>query len=474
MIAAATALGAGALTDAVRAEPARQSRSANDRLGVAIVGVRGRGQSHINAFAGRQDTHVLYLCDPDEQIGRQRAAALAKQQDHQAQWVPDMRTVLEDPSVDVVSIATPHHWHALAAIWAMQAGKDVYVEKPVSHNFNEGRRMVQVARKYQRVCQYGCNIRSMKATRDAMKYLQEGQLGKVLVGRAINYGPRSPIGPKGRYDVPAHINYDLWLGPAPQAPLTRRRFHYDWHWQWPYGNGDLGNVGVHRIDIVRWGMALNRMCKNVFCYGERFRYNDAGQTPNTLVAVYDFGDQVIVSEDRNLRTGERYKNARIALFEATEGYLVMNEYFRGVAFDKDATPLAKFEGAHEDHFDNFLTAVRSRDVKDLRADILDGHLSSGLCHLATVSYQLGELVSGNEAQERLAGMKSGDNLVDTFERTRLHLKDNKVDLNRTKLRLGPSLDFDPANELFINHSQANTLLTRDYRRPFVVPNADQI
>ena len=472
MIAAVAAFSVGPARRALGDEET-QSTSPNERLGVAVVGVRGRGQSHLRAFAERRDTEVIYVCDPDKAIGAQRVEAVAQRQGRRPQFVADMRTVFDDKRVDIVSIATPNHWHALASIWAMQADKDVYVEKPVSHNVAEGRRMVQVTRRRGRICQTGCQIRSMKAMRDAIQYLHDGKLGEVTLGRALTFKARGSIGPVGRYDVPTHIDYNLWLGPAPRAPLTRPRFHYDWHWQWAYGNGDFGNVGIHRVDLARWGLRLNTLANSVISYGGRFGYEDAGQTPNTQVTLFDFGNKAIVSEVRNLESPQ-YKDARIVIFEGSEGYLLMNQYDRGVAFDTSGKAVAHFDGDFEDHFANFVAAVRSRKPQELRAEILEGHLSSGLCHLGNISHRLGRPASVKEIRGRLESVQSAENVLDTFDRTCRHLADHNIDLDRTPLHLGPLLAFDPRSETFVDSPQANELLTRQYRGPFVVPEADEI
>ena len=296
MIAAAAAAVAASGPRDLLGEELPPSRSAIEQLGVAVVGVRGRGNSHIGFFAGRRDTRVLYVCDVDREIGWTRAKQVARRQGGLAPaFEEDMRRVLDDPRVDIVSIATPNHWHALGAIWSMQAGKDVYVEKPVSHNVQEGRRMVEAARRYQRICQSGMQARSSPAMISAMEYMRAGQIGQVALARAICYKHRTPIETASVCPIPEHINYDLWLGPAAAAPLTRRRFHHDWHWQWPYGNGDAGYQGVHQLDLCRWGLQLPAISQAVVSYGGRFAL-DAAEMTNTQVMLHDFGSKSIVFE----------------------------------------------------------------------------------------------------------------------------------------------------------------------------------
>lgn len=452
-------------------------KSANDKIGVAVVGVNSRGNSHIGAFTdNRNNTEILAICDIDASIGGKRSEEIGKRQGGKVPTVvEDVRKLLEDPRIDIVSIATPNHWHSLGAIWAMQAGKDVYVEKPVSHNVSEGRRCVEAARKYNRICQTGTQSRSNPGMIEAIEYVQSGKIGEVKLARGLCYKRRKEIGPKGVYPVPANVNYDLWLGPAPIAPLTRKQFHYDWHWQWAYGNGDLGNQGIHQMDLARWGLGQNALPQGVMSYGGRFGYEDAGETANTQVVICDYGPKSLVFEVRGLET-KPFKGAGVGvIWEGTDGYVVMTSYAEGAAFDKEGNKVKEFKG-EGDHFGNFLKAVRSRKIKDLNADIEEGHLSSALCHLGNISYRLGEEVSVADAVDKLASVKTTDNAKETFERTTAHLKDNKVDLNAIKMGLGRILTIDPKNEVFTGSDvdAANAMLTREYRAPFVVPDAGKV
>lgn len=474
MIAATAAVGGAGISSAWAAEStSKESTSPAEKLGVAIVGVNGRGTSHMAAFAGRKDTEVLYIVDADEKVGRKRADEVARKQGRAPKFVQDMREAMADKSVDIVSTATPNHWHALVAIWGMQHGKDVYVEKPVSHNVSEGRRIVETARKYNKICQTGTQSRSTKGMIEAVKFLQDGKIGTVKVARGLCYKPRKSIGPKGKYPVPAEVNFDLWSGPAPLAETTRPKFHYDWHWQWLYGNGDLGNQGIHQMDIARWGLGVNLVSSGVFSYGGRLGYEDAGETANTQVVVHDYGDKSLVFEVRGLDT-PAYKGARVGnIFEGTDGYLMMSSYEAGAAFDKDGNKIAEFKGGG-DHFGNFLDAVRSRKHTDLHADILEGHLSSALCHLGNISYRLGKQVSLADARERVKDIKTQDNAVDTFNRMAEHLEANGLKLDQVQLQLGQALTLDPGKETFVDNSTADAMLTREYRAPFVVPAAGAV
>jgi len=302
MLATAAALAAGPVSSVLADDKSQAVKSPNERLRVAVIGVRGRGGSHINAYAGGSQTEITYVCDADTNVGNSRADAIAKKQSFRPKVVTDMRQVFDDPNVDIVTTATPNHWHALCAIWAMQAGKDVYLEKPVSHNVSEGRRIVEAARKYNRICQTGTQSRSNPGMQEAIQYILDGNLGEVKVARGLCYKRRKSIGARGQYSIPDGVDYDLWSGPAPILPLTRPQLHYDWHWQWAYGNGDLGNQGIHQMDIGRWGLQVNDIGQGVLSYGGRYGYEDAGDTANTQDCVHDYGDKNIIIEVRDLET----------------------------------------------------------------------------------------------------------------------------------------------------------------------------
>jgi predicted dehydrogenase len=327
MLATAAALAAKSAAPTYAQEPT--SQSPNERIGVAVMGVNSRGGSHVEAYnagAGR-NTEILHVCDVDSNVGASKAGQIAGMQGGRRPKVTeDIRKVLEDKAVDIVTIATPNHWHSLAAIWAVQAGKNVYCEKPVSHHVSEGRRAVEAALKYNKVVQTGTQCRSNPGMKDAMAFLHSGALGDVKVARGLCYKRRKSIGPKGDYPVPANVNYDLWCGPAPMGKVTRERFHYDWHWQWDYGNGDLGNQGIHQMDLCRWALQAPAVSQGVFSYGGRFGYEDAGETANTQIVMHDYGDKSLVFEVRGLET-PKLKNVDVGIIiECTKGYLVMTSY----------------------------------------------------------------------------------------------------------------------------------------------------
>lgn len=441
----------------------QQTRDVSDQLRIACIGVRGQGRSHVSGYAGKHNCIVAVICDADEAVIGPGMTSAEKAQGKAPQYVKDFRKVLDDKSIDAVSIATPNHWHALMAIMAMQAGKDVYVEKPVSHNVWEGHQIVEAARKYNKICQTGTQSRSMTGMRQAIDYVRGGKIGKVSVARGLCYKPRGSIGKVTEATTPpATLDYDLWCGPAPKKPLMRKNLHYDWHWVWDTGNGDLGNQGIHEMDKARWGLGKSEMPKSVTSLGGRFGYVDDGETANTQICVFDYGDSQLIFEVRGLDTKE-YMGSKVGnIFHGSEGYVVCPNYFSGVAYNPKGDVVEKFNGSG-DHFGNFIQAVRSRKKEQLNADIQEGHLSSALCHLGNISYRLGKL----EATDG----KTLDNkdAAETLERMTQHLKERNINLLETKVRVGPKLTIDAKTETFVGNKDADVLLRREYRKPFEVP-----
>ncbi len=475
-----------------------QAKSPNEKLLCAVIGCRGRGGSHISAFSGRKDCQIAYIVDVDEKVGQNCCNSIEKRTGRRPKWVKDMRRVFDDKSVDIVGTATPNHWHALCGVWAMQAGKDVYIEKPISHDIPEGAALVAAAKKYRRICQVGTQCRSNPALQNAMKFIAEGGIGEVNFARGLCYKRRKSIGALGNYPIPDEVDFSLWSGPAPYTTpkLTRSRFHYDWHWQRLYGNGDSGNQGPHQTDIARWGLGINRHPNSVIAYGGRLGYQaerndpdyvDAGDTANTEIAIYDYGYKCMVFETRGLSVDnsadieistmfDSTKGNRIGvIFYGTEGYLVQKSYTHCMVFDLKGKMVKEFRGGG-DHYDNFVRAVRSRRTKDLNSDAFQGHLSAALAHLANISYYLGEdnKVSVGEAKTVLEKVKSRDHNIETLNRTVRHFKDNGVDLDKYPMSMGPLLQFDPKREVFTNSAAANKILNREYRRPFVCPTPDRV
>ena len=469
---AAAALAAAAVPSLVHSEDKPAGKPSNT-VRVAIIGCRIRGKAHAGELAKIPGCEIVYVCDPDTQLSAELATIVEKQQGGRApKQVQDMRRVFDDKSVDAVFVCTPNHWHALAAIWAMQAGKDVYVEKPVSHNISEGRRIVQVARKTNRICQGGTQNRSNMALAEAIDYMKAGKLGDVKLARSIIYGGRGSIGPKGKYEPPKNVDYNLFMGPAPLSPLTRKNLHYDWHWDWQTGNGELGNNNIHSIDICRWGLGLTGLGQSTISYGGRFGYVDAGETPNTQVCVFDFGDKTIISETRGLKT-EPFRQGFTGgwLFHGPEGSIAGNSLF-----DKEGKLVSTFTSKRksESHFANFIGAVRSRKREDLNAEILEGHQSTALCHAGNISWRLGTKATPAEVRTQMEKLKAGTNAAEVLDRTLKHLDDNKVNFETTEMVLGALLIPVKDREEFQNNAKANALLTREYRKPFVVPAESDI
>jgi len=412
--------------------PAHGVTGANEKIRVACVGINSRGYGHVKAFVKLKDkgVDVPALCDVDRNVLAGRASQLGKMRGAEPDTHVDIRKLLEDKSIDAISIATTNHWHALATIWACQAGKDVYVEKPVSWCIREGRKMVEAARKYERIVQVGHQRRSQPEIRKAAEQIRAGIIGDVYMARSLLFKRRDSIGVKSPTAPPKHVDFDLWLGPAQKVPYHANLVHYNWHWFWDFGNGDIGNSGVHRLDLAR--MTLNKTLPvKVSSMGGRYGYKDQAETPNTQVATWTFDDGTLLVCDVRGRYTNGEPNIGGNLYYGSQGYLAGTEAsfgFGGQAYggrDESDVKLKPVGGRGEsDHFENFINAMRSREVDDLNCDILEGHLSAVLFHMANVSY-----------------------------------------------RLGRTLSFDPKTETFIGDGaeQANQYLTRDYRKPFVVP-----
>lgn len=453
--------------------PATQRvRGANEDIRFAVVGFGGRGGDHINGLRQLKGTRLVALCDADRTI-LDREVKKAADRGEQVQGYVDYRELLANPDIDVVSIATPNHWHALGAIWAVQAGKDVYLEKPVSHNVWEGRQIVVAARKYGRIVQTGTQSRSSHGMRDAIAWAQAGNLGRILRARGLCYKRRASIGKvDGPQPIPPNIDYNLWCGPAPMDPLTRKRLHYDWHWVWPTGNGDLGNQGIHQMDIARWVLGEPALSPRVISVGGRVGYIDDGTTPNTQIVFHDYPNAPLIFEVRGLPASttndkmDNYRGAGVGVVVDLEGgRMVIPDYNSARFYDLNGAEVKKFSGSNN-HYANFLDAVRSRKVSDLNADILEGHLSSALCHTGNISYLLGKEMAPAEIRE---AVRSNADLAEAFGRMEEHMGANAVDFTKTPVRLGPSLRMNPKSERFSGNKAANRLLTREYRKPFVVP-----
>jgi predicted dehydrogenase len=433
---------------------------ANERINVAVIGIRNQGSVHINAWCNLKDSHnvrLKTLCDTDEQFFDSRSKIVIDKTGAKPLTEWDMHKVLDDKEIDAVSVVTPNHWHALATIWACQAGKHVYVEKPAMHNIWEGRKMVEAARKYNRRVQVGLNNRSINNVMEAIKLLHEGGIGEVYMARGLCYKPRDSFGIAEESVPPATLHYDRWLGPAPYRPYSEKRGHYNWHWYWDTGNGDIGNTGPHQFDIARWGLNKNEHPVSVYSAGGiyGFRHDESSQkTPGVLVygGVEAFGHDKTSQETPNTQTSVlkysdgkmlefevrgRYTNAESSLglevgnmFYGSEGYLELKNGGTWKAFrEREKEPFAgSKEGESKqdgtEHYANFIDAIRSGKDQTLHCDINEGFYSSALPLLANISYRLG----------------------------------------------GRELKFMDQYEKFDNDPAANIMLSTIYRPPYIVPN----
>jgi len=453
------------------AVPHTRVRGANSDIRLAVVGIGGQGANHINWFRNIPGVRVVAICDADKNFVAREQKKFTDRNE-KVDTYTDCRKLLEDKNIDVVTTATPNHWHALVTVWACQAGKDVYVEKPVCHNIWEGRQMVAAARKYNRIVQSGTQRRSDVGLREAIDYVNQGQLGKVRLVRGFVYGLRKSLGKvETPPPVPASVDYDLWCGPAPMTPLRRKNLHYDWHWVWPTGDGDFGNNGIHYMDICRWITGHNELAPRVLSVGGRLGYVDDGETPNTQIVFYDYKPVPILFELRNLprvkgaSEVDHYRGIRYGVIvDCEDGYLA-----GGWAYDKSGQRIKQFrltEG--QGHHQNFIDAVRSRKVSDLTADIREGYLSSALCHMGNISHRLGQEAS---REEIVAGFQGNPDLGESFERFQEHLLVNGVDVQQTPRIGGPWLTMDPPTERFTGTlaEEANRLARGTYREPFVIP-----
>jgi len=414
--------------------------AANDRVRIAVMGVNGRGRAHVSAYAGMDHVEVATVCDIDENVTADCLRWIAQDlgiPEPKTEW--DFRKVLEDDTIDAISIATPNHLHSLMSIWGCEAGKDVYIEKPLSHNIWEGRQLVKTAEKHNRIVQHGTQSRCSPAIREGVKQIREGLIGEVYMGKGLCYKWRDTIGLREEEPVPAGVHYDLWIGPAPEKPFTRNRFHYNWHWQWDYGNGDIGNTGVHQMDVLRLALDVGLPVR-VSSMGGHFMFEDDQETPNTQLASFwypaksgkDDKGILMVFEVRHWisnyegNIGEPPNNNVGSIVYGSEGYMTFdaNSYRTFLGRNREPGPSATGEGSP---FENFVACVRSRKREDLLCDVAEGHLSSALCHMANTAY-----------------------------------------------RLRRTLEFDPAKEEYIGDAEANQMLSRAYRKPYVVPGGEAV
>lgn len=487
--AAAAAVGA-----AFSARSRAQVSGANSAIRLAIAGLNGRGKELAVAFPAIPGVRVVALCDCDTAI-LDRELAAARARGHSPDRVVDYRDLLPRSDIDAIAIATPNHQHAMQSIWAMQAGKDVLHEKPVHHSLWEGAQLLAAAKQHRRIVQVNTQNRSSVAIAEALAWLQAGHLGKVTCVRGLVYKRRLSIGKvPAAVAPPPTVNYDFFQGPAPLAPLRRTNFHYDWHWQWETGNGDMVAQGNHQLDVGRRLLGDPGHPTRVFTVGGRFGYDDDGQTPNTFLIHYDYGAVPFIFEVRGLparpdalsgnTAGKGGLGSAAQLAASMDQFLGLNvgnvahcegghlaipaaNYSLAQAFDRAGRLIKEFKGAGNHHA-NFIDAMRSRRESDLNCPLLQGHRSSALVHLANLSYRTGRAMKPGDIRDQLAGRNQ---LAEPFGRFTEHLAANRIDLTRTPATHGAPLTFDAATETFIgeNSAAANALRRRDYRAPWIVP-----
>ena len=405
----------------------QKARGANDRIRISVFGMNGRGNNHVQEFMKIKNVEVVNLCDPDLDILSKRKGEFKQKYNKEIATEQNMFKVLEDKTIDVISLATPNHWHALQTVYACQAGKDVYVEKPATHNIAEGKKIIEASYKYDRIVQHGVQLRSAPAIREAIQHLRDGVIGNVYMARGLVFRWRPDIGIKPNEPVPAGLDYDLWCGPARMKPFSRNHVHYNWHWTYEYGNGDTGNQGIHETDLCMWGLGVDKLPERITSMGGKFLWNDAKEHPEVQTSLYHYPTEkkMIQFEVRhwctNLEDGAGVGN----IFYGDKGYMVIrgyDEYETFLGEKREPGPKGKQGGDHY-HFENFIEAVRKHDRTIQNGSVESGHLSSALAHLGSISCKL-----------------------------------NRV------------LNFDNNQEQFIGDQEANTYLTRKYRAPYLMPD----
>ena len=467
------------------------------RLNVAVCGVNGRGQAHIQSLKNSGRATITHIIDVDEQVGKKRCDQIEQWQGTRPEFLVDYRDALALDELDAVTFATPNHLHALQATEALLAGKHVYVEKPVSHNVWEGRQIVNAADKTGLMCQAGTQSRSSQSLQDAVAMVRDGAVGEIQYAVGTCYKPRWSIGKSTQpLQMPDDFDYDKWLGPAAEQTLYRpeqssvggRNPHYDWHWDWNTGNGDMGNQGIHQMDISRWFLGQMELSPGVRSIGGRVGYDDAGDTPNTQTVIHRY-PAPLVFETRGLprpkaetergkwNSGamDDYRGSKIGVIvQGSDGHVVIPSYTEARFYDAGGNQTEKLSvpgggEANDRHFNNWLDAIAADDRSLLNGDILEGHLSSALCHTGGISHQIGDPATDTEIREAIAG--DNELLVDSYDRMAEHLARNEVDLSRPTLTLGKDLTMDPEAERFTGEhaDEANDLLKRDYREGFAVP-----
>jgi predicted dehydrogenase len=462
----------------------------NDEIRLAVIGlgginvvggVGGRGRQLIDRFRKARGVRIAALCDCDSSILDDSVKAFAKRGEKPITY-RDPRRVFDDQSIDAVVVALPNHWHALATIWACQAGKDVYVEKPFAYNIWEGRQAVAAARKNNRIVQTGCQGRSSDAHRQALEYIRRGDLGPMRYVHAILYRDRGPMQKvAGPTQPPATLDYDLWCGPSPKGEIRRKQLHYDWHWFWETGNGEIGNNGAHVVDVGRWFLGQDDLPPRTISLGGRFAFDDGGETPNTHVAIWDYQPIPMLCEVRNLKMPKtasalaKYRGINRGIVVDCEGGYYAGDAPGGAIFDtkgrkiKDLELGQKAQEVEEAHVANFVAALHSRKREDLHADAYVGHVSASCLHLANVSYRLGKQAPPEAIAD---AVRKDTDAHDAVRRCGEHLREAGVDLAKSPATLGPWVAYDAKQDQFTGPlaAEAEALSQRKCREPYVVPS----
>jgi len=477
-------------------KPTSRVLGANEEIRLATIGVGGQGSYHVQVFSKIPGVRYVAVCDADQNHVNRAVKALGER-GLKVDGYTDLRQLLDRKDLDAITSATPNHWHALVTVWACQAGKDVYIEKPACHAIWEGRKMVEAARKYDRIVQIGTQKRSSMAHKAAFEWIREGHIGKIQWVRGLCYKARGPLtvgggysgimeGTNGPVPTPPSVDYNRWCGPADMVPLRRKELHYVWHWVWNTGCGDIGNQGPHEMDLSRWALGDPGLPTRCFSIGGRFgvrAVGDVGETPNTQIAFFDYQPAPIIFEVRGLptkkgsRTMDNYRRTGVDIGNCVQcegGYFPAGDG-GGSIFDNDGKKIKSFTGKEyggiggEGHHENFIQAVRSHKRSDQNADIEVGHLSAALCHMANTSYRLGKQMKPDEIKAALA---DNPEMLDSFNRMLDNLAANEVDLEKEPLTMGPVVTMDPAKEQYVGEyaDLANMYLKRNYREPFVVPD----
>jgi predicted dehydrogenase len=468
------------------AGPASRVLGANDEIRLATIGVGSQGSYHTRIFSEIPGVRYVAVCDADRKHVADRVKFFADK-GIKVDGYTDVRELLDRNDIDAITSATPNHWHALVTVWACQAGKDVYIEKPASHEIWEGRKMVEAARKYNRIVQIGTQKRSSEAHKEAFEWIRQGNIGKIKWVRGFCYKKRGPgsngivHGMNGPMPIPDGVDYNLWCGPADMVPLHRTALHYVWHWMWNTGCGDIGNHGPHEMDIARWALGDPGLPAHAFSIGGRFgvgETDDIGETANTQIAYFDYKPAPLIFEVRGLprkkgdRAMDNYRRTGVDIGDYVQcegGYFPTGDG-GGWVFDNDGKKIKQFSGrGGAGHHENWINAVRSHKVSDLNSDIEVGHLSASLCHMANTSYRIGKKATPGEIKAAI-----GDNaeMMDSFDRMLEHLAANEVDLEKEPITIGPMLTMDARTERYVgeNSDLANMFIKRNYREPFVVPD----